>query len=298
MSAAPAPAGASLTAHIRSIPGILTASPLILLLLFAFFAPLLLVFLFSFMPRGSFALGSHFTLASYIDIVEQGFYISYIWSLIISFSSVAALLLICYPLALAATRLSGRMNLIVMLLIIMPLFVSDSIRLLGFVFILDKGGVLDGLSKLLFGWGTGNLANTVPSVVVATMYINFPFMLFPLILALSGVPKSVREAAYDLGATRWQVMRDIEFPLAMPGVLIGSIMCFVLSLGTFTEAKLVGRGTIITITQDIESAFNFGQNWPRGSAISVTVVLIAMAAVVLAFRSVDLGKLLRGSGDS
>ena len=99
-------------------------------------------------------------------------------------------------------------------------------------------------------------------------------------------------SAYDLGASRWRVFRDIELPLAMPGILIGSLLCFVISLGAFSEAKFLGKGVIVTIAQDIESAFTFGQNWPRGSALSVLLIVLAGSAVYLAMRRVNLDRML------
>ena len=78
----------------------------------------------------------------------------------------------------------------------------------------------------------------------------------------------------------------------MPGILIGSLLCFVISLGAFNEAKFLGKGVIVTIAQDIESAFTFGQNWPRGSALSVIMIALAGAAVWLAMRRVNLDRML------
>ena len=95
-----------------------------------------------------------------------------------------------------------------------------------------------------------------------------------------------------MGATRWRMFRDIELPLAAPGILIGALLCFVISLGAFSEAKFLGKGVIVTIAQDIESAFTFGQNWPRGSALSVLVILLAGTAVFIAMRRMDLEKML------
>jgi spermidine/putrescine transport system permease protein len=117
-------------------------------------------------------------------------------------------------------------------------------------------------------------------------------MLFPMLLGLSNVPPDAREAASDLGASRWQLFRDIELPLAMPGIMIGSLLCFVISLGAFTEAKFLGKGVIVTIAQEIESAFTFGQNWPRGSALSVILIALAGATVFMMMRRIKLDAML------
>ncbi len=272
--------------------GFWCALPMLLLLGLGFLAPLLLVVLYSFMPRGSFSPFGSPTLENYVDIVEQNFHISFAWSLWLALVSTAILLLVAYPLALAITRAAPRRAVLLTVLVVAPLFVAENIRLQGWVLFLDKAGVLDGGLEALFGVGTGSLTNNVPVIVFGLVYIYLPFMLFPMILGLSNVPPDVREAALDMGASRWRMFRDIELPLAAPGVMIGGLLCFVISLGAFSEAKFLGKGVIVTVAQDIESAFTFGQNWPRGSALSVLVILLAGAAVFLAMRRLDLDAML------
>ena len=273
-------------------PGFWCALPIGLLLLGGFLAPLALVVLYSFMPRGTFSPFGTPTLENYVEIVEQGFHVSFLWSLWLALLTTAILLVVCYPLAVAIKRASPRRALILTVLIVAPLFVAENIRLQGWVLFLDRGGVLDGGLTALTGVGTGALLNTVPAIVFGLAYVYLPFMLFPMILGLSNVPDDAREAALDLGASRWRMFRDIELPLAAPGVLIGALLCFVIALGAFSEAKFLGKGVVVTIAQDIESAFTFGQNWPRGSALSVLVIALAGAAVALALRRIDLDAML------
>jgi spermidine/putrescine transport system permease protein len=292
---APAAEGPAAAPTIRlgaASPGFWSALPMLLLLGLGFLAPLLLVVLYSFMPRGTFSPFGSPTLENYVDIVEQNFHISFAWSLWLALISTAILMLVAYPLAIAITRAAPRRALILTVLVVAPLFVAENIRLQGWVLFLDKSGVLDGGLNALFGVGTGSLTNNVPVIVFGLVYVYLPFMLFPMILGLSNVPPDVREAALDMGASRWRMFRDIELPLAAPGVMIGGLLCFVISLGAFSEAKFLGKGVIVTVAQDIESAFTFGQNWPRGSALSVLVILLAGAAVFLAMRRLDLDAML------
>ncbi len=272
--------------------GFWCALPIGLLLALGFLAPLALVALYSVAPRGSFTPFGRPTLENYVDIVAQNFHISFGWSIWLALVSTAILLVVCYPLALAVKRAAPRKALVLTVLLVAPLFVAENIRLQGWVLFLDKAGVLDGGLKALTGLETGSLVNTVPAIVFGLVYIYLPFMLFPMVLGLSNVPDDAREAALDLGASRWRLFRDIELPLAAPGVLIGALLCFVISLGAFSEAKFLGKGVIVTVAEDIESAFTFGQNWPRGSALSVLVIAIAGAAVWLALRRVNLEAML------
>ena len=276
----------------RPAAGFWCALPIGALLLFGFLAPLALVALYSVMPRGTFSPFGRPTLENYADIVQQSFHVSYLWSLWLALLSTAILLVVCYPLALAVKRASPRRALVLTVLIVAPLFVAENIRLQGWVLFLDRGGVLDGGLTALTGTGTGALVNTVPAVVFGLVYVYLPFMLFPMVLGLSNVPDDAREAALDLGASRWRLFRDIELPLAAPGLLIGGLLCFTISLGAFAEAKFLGKGVVVTVAQDIESAFTFGQNWPRGSALSVLVIALCGAAAFLAIRRIDLDAML------
>ena len=84
---------------------------------------------------------------------------------------------------------------------------------------------------------------TLPAIVLGMVYVYLPFMLFPMTLGIAMVPNETREAAFDLGASRWQVFREVELPLSMPGIVIGFLLTFVLAVGAIAEAKVLGGQT-------------------------------------------------------
>jgi spermidine/putrescine transport system permease protein len=124
--------------------------------------------------------------------------------------------------------------------------------------------------------------------VFGMIYVYIPFMLFPMTLGISMVPTETRDAALDLGASRWQVFKEVELPLSMPGILIGSLLTFVLAVGAIAEAKVLGGQKIIPITHDIEIAFTYAQNWPLGSALAVLLMAVVGALVLAVLRRFDL----------
>ncbi len=276
----------------RPSAGLLCALPMILLLALGFLAPLLIVAVYSFMPRGTFSLTGEPTLHNYVDIVAQNFHISFLWSIWLALLTTVILMAVCYPLAVSIKKLSPSRAVLLTVLIVAPLFVAENIRLQGWSLFLDRAGLLDGGMRAWFGISTGSLTANVPVIVFCMVYIYLPFMLFPMILGLSNVRPAAVEAAQDLGASRWQQFRDIELPLAAPGLVIGALLVFVISLGAFSESKFLGKGVIVTVSEDIESAFIFGQNWPRGSALSVLVIVLAGAAAFMALRRLDLDAML------
>lgn len=273
-------------------PGGKSALPVLLFLLGGFVAPLIAVVWFSFMPPRTFSPASEPTLENYAAIFESTNYISFLWSLGLAALTVILLALICYPVAYGLVRVFGRWSMLLMLLFTIPLFVSENIRLYGWVLLLIKNGVVLGTIKSLFGYEFASILFTRSAILVGMVYVYLPFMLFPLTLGISMIPNETRDAAFDLGASRWQVFREIEVPLSMPGVVIGFLLTFVLAVGAITEAKVMGGQRVIPIAQDIEIAFTYSQNWPLGAALSVLLMLVVGILVLAALWRFDLDRFL------
>jgi spermidine/putrescine transport system permease protein len=269
-----------------------SASPVLLFLVIGFAAPLLAVIWFSFMPPRSFSFGGVPTLENYRTIFESTIYISFLWSLGLAVTTVILLALICYPVAYGLVRVFGRWAMLVTLLFTIPLFVSENIRLYGWVLFLIKNGVLLGTLKSWFGFELESMLFSIPAIILGMVYVYLPFMLFPMTLGISMVPNETRDAAFDLGASRWQVFREVELPLSMPGIVIGFLLTFVLAIGAIAEAKVLGGQSVIPITHDIEIAFTYSQNWPLGAALAVLLMLVVGVLVVLALRRFDLDTFL------
>lgn len=269
-------------------PGVLAALPIGLLLVAGFLGPLALVVAFSLMPGQTFSLTQMPTLANFIEIVQESYYLSFLASLYLAALTVLILLVICYPIAFAMVRVFGRQGSILALLITAPLFVADNLRLMGWMLFLVKGGVVSGTLQTWFGVEVDSLLYTTGATLFGLVYIYLPFMLFPMIMGISMVPAQMREAAFDLGATRFQVLREIDVPMAMPGILIGALMCFILTAGALTEAKIMGGQAVVTVAMDIQKEFGFAQNWPKGSALCVLLIVLAGGLAVTALKRIDL----------
>ena len=269
-----------------------SAIPVLLFLLAGFAAPLVAVIWFSFMPARTFSLAAAPSLENYTTIFESTSYISFLWSLGLAALTVFLLALICYPVAYGLVRVFGKWAMLLTLLFTIPLFVSENIRLYGWVLFLIKNGVLLGTLKSIFGFEFESMLFTRSAILLGMVYVYLPFMLFPLTLGISMVPDETRDAAFDLGASRWQVFREIELPLSMPGVVIGFLLTFVLAVGAIAEAKVMGGQQIIPISHDIEIAFTYAQNWPLGAALSVLLMLVVGILVLLALRRFDLDSFL------
>jgi spermidine/putrescine transport system permease protein len=207
-------------------------------------------------------------------------------------ATVLILVVICYPVAYGLAKVFGRWANLVTLLMVLPLFVSENMRLYGWVLFFIKGGVLLGTLKSLFGIEAESVLFTPGIIVFGMVYVYLPFMLFPMTLGLSMVPRETTEAARDLGASRLQVFREVELPLAMPGITIGCLLTFVLAIGAIAEAKVLGGQTVIPVTHDVEIAFTYAQNWPLGAALAVLMTLLVGGLVLAVLRRFDLDRIL------
>jgi len=268
--------------------GILSALPIGLLLGLGFLAPLFVVAAFSVMPQGVFSLAHVPDFSAYAEFARQGYWKSLAWSLGMALASTVILFLVSWPLAYGMAKVFGRFTLVITIFVVLSLFVSENIRLFGWVLTLMKGGLIEGHVRSWTGTGFDGLLYNVPIIVFGLVYVYFPFMLFPLAQGIAMVPDDARQAAADLGASRWTILREIELPLAAPGIVVGSLLSFVLSAGAIAESKLLGGQAVIVIGDEIETAFTYGQNWPLGSAIAVILIVIIGVLALFGISRVDL----------
>ncbi len=272
--------------------GICSSLPLSALLLLTFIAPLLAIAAFSIMPAKVFTLAHIPDFSAYAEFVREGYWKSLAWSLGMAAVATGLLLVICWPLAYAMVRIFKRFTLIITLLVVMTLFVSENIRLFGWVITLMKGGLFEGYMHSWTGIGFDGLLYNVPVIIFGLVYIYLPFMLFPLTQGISMIPDDARYAAADMGANRWQIFKEVELPLAAPGIVVGSLLTFVLAAGAVAESKLLGGQAVIVISDDVESAFTYGQNWPLGSALAMVLIMVISVLIVVTLMKVDLDKVM------
>lgn len=272
--------------------GYLSALPMLAVFAIALFAPLVVVVLFSIMPSKVFSLANMPDFSAYSVFFSQGYYKSLIWSLGMALATTVILLVISWPLAYGMAKVFRKFTLVLTIAVVMSLFVSENIRLFGWVLTLMKGGLIEGHIRAWTGVGFDSPLYGVPIIIFGLVYVYLPFMLFPLAQGISMVPDDARQAAADLGATRWQIFRQIDVPLAAPGIVVGCLLSFVLAAGAVAESKILGGQAVITITDDIETAFTFGQDWPLGSSLSVILIVIIGTLALFGISRVDLDQIM------
>ena len=273
-------------------PGILMALPNIVLFLVFFLVPMFIILGYAFTPSLTFEILSEFSLENFKRIWNEKYYISFVWSLNLAFITTLILLIICYPVAYGLVNIFGKSASIITLLFVMPLFVTETVKIYGWSLFFFKGGILNGILKFL-GIPFPELMYTIPIIIIGLTYNFLPFMLFPLVLGIGLIPNELRLAGRDLGATRLSVFFDIDLPIAKPGIIIGSLLTFVLSLSSMSESRMLGGKKIIMIADDIEFAFGYQQNWPLGSALSIILATVATIILLVLFRWLNIKTFIR-----
>ncbi|TCK30216.1 spermidine/putrescine transport system permease protein [Ancylobacter aquaticus] len=296
--ASPSEAAAESAAQLRRgrmlSVGARCALPVAILLGIGFLAPLVAIFGYAFATPRSFDVFASFTLANFATLFDTSntVWLSFFWSCGLALLTVAILAVVAYPIAYGLNLVFGRWSALISVLFVFPLFVSENVRLYGWVLFFIKSGVLDGTLKWLGLPGGPEVLYTPGITLFGMVYTYLPFMLFPMTLGLALVPRDLVDAARDLGAGRLFIWREIELPLAMPGILIGMLLTFVLAIGATAEAKILGGQSIIVISHDIEIAFTYSQNWPLGSALAVVVTFFIGALTLFALSKLDLDRML------
>jgi spermidine/putrescine transport system permease protein len=269
--------------------------PLSILLLVMFIGPMFAIVLFSIQTGNAISLSpSMWTFEHYAEIIGgmasgEGVY----GDVLVNTAAVSAVttgltLVFSYPAAYALARKIDRYKTVFLLVLIIPLFTSVNIRVFGWALFLVNNGVLESVVSLFGVSNYPSLMYQVSTIILGTTYVYMPFMLFPIYLSMLSIEDETIAAARDLGAGRWTLFWRIILPLSKPGVIIGSLFVFILSLGADVEAQILGGGSIFTMASNINYSFGYSQNWPLGSAQAVGLLIITVLCGIVILRTINL----------
>ena len=193
-------------------------------------------------------------------------------------------LLIAYPLAYyLAVKVSSRWRLLLLVLVIVPFWTSlvDPHLCLDFHSRRARNSDVAGIHRHIEGV---RLINTPGAVVVGIIYGYLPLMVFPIFVSLEKLDKRLLEASSDLGGTPFRTFLQVTLPLSMPGVATGCMLVFILLMGEFLIPAFLGGGKVFFIGNALVDLFLQSRNWPFGSAVAVTLVIIMLVTVSLYMR--------------
>ena len=205
----------------------------------------------------------------------------------IVYSGIATLLclIIGFPLAYFTAFHAGRWRGLILLLIILPFFMSYVLRTVAWQLILsDDGTVVSVLRSIGVLSDDGRLLASATAVIAGITYNFLPFMALPLYVALEKIDRRLLEAATDLYASRATAFRKVTLPLAMPGIFAGSLLTFIPACGDFINAALLGTPQQYMIGNVIQSKFLNILDYPTAAALSFTLMLFILIGIFLYAR--------------
>jgi spermidine/putrescine transport system permease protein len=229
-------------------------------------------------PSGSFAEGYRMTWhwQNYTDAWSE-YASTFLRSFLYAGAATVACVLLGFPLAYAIAFKAGRWRSLMLVAVIAPFFTSFLVRTLSWKLLLSDNGFIVGLAQALPFVGEDFRLLATPAAVITGLTYNFlPFMVLPLYASLEKVDPRLIEAAGDLYASPFTALRKVTIPLAMPGLVAGTLLTFIPAAGDFINAELLGNPTTRMIGNDINDLFK-NSVIPTAAALSVTL----MAAIIV-----------------
>ena len=267
--------------HRGLLPYLLLA-PGLLWLVFFFLVPLY------YMGRTSLETGTIFTgyqfnwhFETYTDAIKN-YDQQFIRSFLYAGTATLIAFLIGYPLAYAIAFRGGKWKTALLLLVILPFFVTYLIRTLSWETILaDNGAVVDTLKAVGLLGDDGHILATSGAVIAGITYNFLPFMVLPLYASLERIDRRMLEAGYDLYGTRRAVFTRVTLPLSMPGVVAGVLLTFIPAAGDFINAELLGTPRQTMIGNVIQSRYLELTDYPTAAALSFVLMAVILVMVLI-----------------
>ena len=227
------------------------------------------------------------SLAQYQTFVDEPLYWhTFVRTAVLSMLATLVTLLLAFPLAWTIAKIArGRLRSTLFILCLIPFWVSETVRTLGWMILLRESGVLPAL---LVSLGLTpqpvELLYHDATILVGLVYGSMLFMVVPLVGALESLDDSLIEAAYDLGGTGPSILRQIVIPHAAPGIAAGCIVVFMLTLGNYLTPTLLGGKNSLWFTEMIYTQFITRFNWEQGAAFGFLLLVLSTAIVWLGLK--------------
>jgi spermidine/putrescine transport system permease protein len=254
-----------------------------LVLLFA--TPLAILLGYSFLTRGVYGgVEAPWTVEAYTRLFDP-LYLSIIFrSFAMALAATVLCLVLAFPAALFISRAPRHRNLYLQL-VMLPFWTSFLVRTYAWLFLLRDTGLINTALQAF-----GIIHTPLPllyndgAVLLGLVYGYLPFMVLPIYATLERLDPALTEAAFDLGARPLATLAHVIIPLSKPGMLAGSILVFIPSLGAFLTPDLLGGGHTVLVGNLVQNQFTTARDWPFGSAISVLLMALVTAIVWLFLR--------------
>lgn len=265
-------------------------APATILVTFLFILPLVNFLRTSFnrnIPGGSYE--SAWTLENFVEFFSDSYFLNILWNtILISFVATIFSLILAFPIAYLLARTKSKFKGILIGLVVFPLLVGNIVRDIGWIALFSETGLIN---ELLLAIGIINtpesFLGTHIAVIIAISNVVLPYMIISIQSVIENINPSLEESAKDLGASNWMVMRSIVIPLAMPGILAGTLFVFILSMNAYTTPLIIGGTKVQMMAPALYSQITEVSNWPLGSAMAVVLIAITLITSVIYLRVME-----------
>jgi putative spermidine/putrescine transport system permease protein len=224
------------------------------------------------------------TVKNYVTFFTDPYYTAALGTTVkVALIVTVACLIIGFPLAYVVARTQTRFKHLLIIAIVLPLFVGNSVRAAGWMVVFGSKGFFN--SSLM---GLGLIATpfeimfTEKAVIIGIIAVNLPFMVLSLQSVIEGIDRAVEEAAFSLGAPPLTMFRRVLWPLAMPGILAGTILTFILAMNAYATPFLLGGPLFKMMAPVIYNEFTQKTNWPFGAAIAFILMAVTLSLTIAA----------------
>ena len=224
------------------------------------------------------------TIANYVKFFTDPYYTTIVGTTVrIAVTVTVACLIIGFPLAYVVARTQSRFKHLLIIAIVLPLFVGNAVRAAGWMVVFGSKGFFN---SALMGLGLittpFEIMFTEKAVIIGIIAVNLPFMVLTLQSVIEGIDRAVEEAAFSLGATPGVMFRRVLWPLALPGILAGTILTFILAMNAYATPFLLGGPLFKMMAPVIYNEFTQKTNWPFGAAIAFILMAVTLSLTVAA----------------
>lgn len=251
-------------------PAVLAVSAIVLV-------PLFLLSLLSFQEYSPSNIWTgRWTAANYLRMLTDGYYLSVLWQTIrVGLVTTLCCIVIGYPVAYHLSQARGMLRGVCLFLLLCPLLVSTVIRTFGWVVLLGDRGIVTQLVRSL-GFSSFKLLGTEAAVVLGMTHFLLPFLVLPLAASMERIPKELRAAARNLGSSRVGSFFRIVVPLSIPGLVVGSLLVYAMTISAVVTPVLLGGGRVHMLGPQIYEHVLVTYNWPFAASLSMTIIVLTV----------------------
>jgi putative spermidine/putrescine transport system permease protein len=224
------------------------------------------------------------TVDNYVKFFTDPYYTAALGTTIkVALIVTVACLIVGFPLAYVVARTQSRFKHLLIIAIVLPLFVGNSVRAAGWMVVFGSKGFLNTtlISLGLIGKPI-EIMFTEKAVIIGIIAVNLPFMVLSLQSVIEGIDRAVEEAAFSLGAPPITMFRRVLWPLALPGILAGTILTFILAMNAYATPFLLGGPLFKMMAPVIYNEFTQKTNWPFGAAIAFILMAVTLSLTLAA----------------